>query len=177
MLFRPLHTLLGSYPVYWDTNSLVVKSANSFIAWTFVAMKLLPYELVFLKQSFSIVLECFVAQSVVHNLTEIHHRRDSKDRFSVQRIQLRDTCLRFLEEIITLQSFCIIRVMLKMRICVYTSRRLQWIVMDCKRNLQQRQRTLHKKYCRCTSCYSPATFKSGVHLFAALARACPSVFA
>merc|ERR1719284_2346476 len=28
--FRPLHTFWGLYPVYWDTNSLVVKSANSF---------------------------------------------------------------------------------------------------------------------------------------------------
>ena len=27
--FRPLHTLSGLYPVYWDTNSLVVKSANN----------------------------------------------------------------------------------------------------------------------------------------------------
>ena len=32
-----------------------------------------------------------------------------------------------------------------MRICVYTHRRLQEIVIDCKRNLQQRQRTLYKK--------------------------------
>ena len=35
--------------------------------------------------------------------------------------------------------------MLTMRICVYTSRRLQWIVINCKRNLQQRQRTLYKE--------------------------------
>ena len=32
--------------------------------------------------------------------------------------------------------------MLKMRICVFTPRRLQWIVIDCKRNLQQ-----DKGYC------------------------------
>ena len=32
--------------------------------------------------------------------------------------------------------------MLKMRICVYTTRRLQWIVIDCKRKLQQ-----DKGYC------------------------------
>ena len=25
---RPLHTLLGLYPVFWDMNSLVVKSAT-----------------------------------------------------------------------------------------------------------------------------------------------------
>ena len=42
-----------------------------------------------------------------------------------------------------------------------TPRRLQ-------RNLQQRQRTLYKKKCRCTSYNSPRTLKSGVHLFAAL---------
>ena len=30
MCLRPLHTMLGLYPVYSDTNSLVVKSANSF---------------------------------------------------------------------------------------------------------------------------------------------------
>ena len=35
--------------------------------------------------------------------------------------------------------------MLKMRTCVYSSRRLQWIVIDCKRNLQQRQKILYKK--------------------------------
>ena len=109
----------------------------------------------FLKQSFSIVLECFVAQSVVHNLTELHHRSGSKDWFSVQRIQLRDTCLRFLEQIITLQCFCIFRVMLKTRICVYTHRRLPWIAIGCKRNSQQRRRTLYQK-------------NVGVHLFAAL---------
>ena len=74
-------------------------------------MKLLPYELI-LKQSFSIVLECFVTQSVVHNLTEIHHRSDSRDRSRVQRIQLRDTYFRFLEEIIMVQLFCIICVTL-----------------------------------------------------------------
>ena len=32
--------------------------------------------------------------------------------------------------------------MLKMRICVYTSRRLQWIVIDCKRTCNK-----HKGYC------------------------------
>ena len=47
-------------------------------------------------------------------------------------------------------------------------RRLQWIAVGCKRNLQQRQRTLYKKYCRCTSYKSFRTFKSGVHLFVAL---------
>ena len=66
----------------------------------------------YLKQSFSIVLECFVTQSVVHNLTEFHHRSDSRDRFRVQRIQHRDTCFRFLEEITMVQLFCIICVML-----------------------------------------------------------------
>ena len=34
---------------------------------------------------------------------------------------------------------------LKIRTCVYTPRRLQWIVIDCQRNLQQRQRILYKK--------------------------------
>ena len=29
--------------------------------------------------------------------------------------------------------------------CSHTLRRLQWIVIDCKRNLQQRQRILYKK--------------------------------
>ena len=55
--------------------------------------------------------------------------------------------------------------MLKMRICVYTSRRLQWIVINCKRNLQQRQSTLYKNKCWCTSFKSPRTLKSGGHLF------------
>ena len=27
--FKPLHTLLGFFPVYWDTDSLVVRAANS----------------------------------------------------------------------------------------------------------------------------------------------------
>ena len=53
--------------------------------------------------------------------------------------------------------------------CLHT-RRLQWIVIDCKRNLQQRRRILHKKNCRCTSYKSPRTLKSGVHLFAALEK-------
>ena len=48
--------------------------------------------------------------------------------------------------------------MLKKRICVHTPRRLQWIVIDCKRNLQQRQRRLYKKCCRCTSYQSTRTF-------------------
>ena len=49
------------------------------------------------------------------------------------------------------------------------SRRLQVIDIDCERNLQRRQRTLYKKkYCLCTSYKAPRTFKSGVHLFAAL---------
>ena len=86
--FKPLHTLLGFYPVYRDTNSLVVKSANN------------------------------------------NNNSCSKAH-----------------------------TFFNMRICVYTPRRLQWIVVDCKRNLQQRQKTLHKKkYCRCTS------YKSTPHL-------------
>ena len=40
------------------------------------------------------------------------HGCDSKDRFKIQRIQLRDTCFRFLEESITFQFFCIMCVML-----------------------------------------------------------------
>ena len=40
------------------------------------------------------------------------HRSDSKDRFWVQRIQLRDICFRFLEETTTFQIICIICVML-----------------------------------------------------------------
>ena len=43
---------------------------------------------------------------------------------------------------------------LKMRICVYTHRRLQGIVIDCKRNLQQDKGYCTKK-CRCTSFKSP----------------------
>ena len=54
---------------------------------------------------------------------------------------------------------------LKMRKCVHTTRRLQWIVINCKRNLQQRQRTLYQKKCRCTSFKSSRTLKSGGHLF------------
>ena len=49
-------------------------------------------------------------------------------------------------------------------------RRLQWIAVGCKGNLQQRQRTLYKKYCRCISYKSFRTFKSGVHLFVALEK-------
>ena len=56
--------------------------------------------------------------------------------------------------------------MLKQRICVH-SRRSQWIVIDCKRNLQQDKRYCTKK-CRCTSYKSPRILKSGVHLFASL---------
>ena len=66
----------------------------------------------FLKQSFSIVLECFVTQSVVHNLTEIYHRSDSRDWVRVQRIQLRDTCFRYLRETMKFQFICIISVLL-----------------------------------------------------------------
>ena len=78
----------------------------------------------YLKQRFSIVFECFVTQSVVHNLTEIHHRSGSRDRFRVQRIQLRDTCFRFLEEIIMVQLFCIICVTLL--VAPTRSRLLKW---------------------------------------------------
>ena len=42
----------------------------------------------------------------------VGHETDSKDRFRAWRIQLRDTCFRFLEESITFQLFCIICVML-----------------------------------------------------------------
>ena len=52
---------------------------------------------------------------------------------------------------------------------VFTHRRLQWIVIDCERNLQQDKGYCTKKS-RCTSFKSPRTFKSGVHLFASLEK-------
>ena len=51
--------------------------------------------------------------------------------------------------------------MLKMRICVYTSRQLQWIVINCKRNLQQRQKTLYKKKSRVHILQDPPHIKIG----------------
>ena len=80
-------------------------------------------------------------------------------------------------------------------------RRLQWIVIDCKRNLQQRQKDTVQKILSVHIFQIPRTLKSGVHQFAALEnsfnrrdgvfqcrssifclgngipRACPSVFA
>ena len=55
-----------------------------------------------------------------------------------------------------------------MRICAYTTRRLQWTVIDCERNLQQRPRTLYKKNVGAHLTSPTRTLKSGVHLFAAL---------
>ena len=45
-------------------------------------------------------------------LVPVGRRSDSKDRFRVQRVQLRDMCFRFLEQSITFQFFCVICVML-----------------------------------------------------------------
>ena len=42
----------------------------------------------------------------------VEHRSDTKDWFRAQRVQLRDTCLWFLEETTTVRCFCIIRVTL-----------------------------------------------------------------
>ena len=50
---------------------------------------------------------------------------------------------------------------LKMRKCVYTLRRLQGSVTDCKRNLQQDKGYCTKKKCRRTSYKSTRTLKSG----------------
>ena len=90
------------------------------------------------------------------------HESSSRCAFHISVLPTRShTCFRFLEEIIKPHFFCIIRVVLKMRICAYTTRRLQWTVIDCERNLQQRPRTLYKKKCRCTSYKSHPHIKIG----------------
>ena len=57
--------------------------------------------------------------------------------------------------------------MLKMRTCVHTPRRLQWIVIDCKRNLQQDKGHCTKKM-SVHILQVHRTLKLGVHLFASL---------
>ena len=59
--------------------------------------------------------------------------------------------------------------MLKMRICVYTHRRLKGIVIDCKRNVQQDTGYCTKKM-SVHIFQVPRTLKSDVHLFAVLEK-------
>ena len=56
--------------------------------------------------------DTLIVQLFLTLLGTVGHASDSKDRFRVQRIQLRDMCFRFHEESITFQFFCIICVKL-----------------------------------------------------------------
>ena len=77
-----------------------------------------------------------ITHSCSHTIDGIlGHRSDSKDCFRVQRIQLRDTCFRFLEETMTFQFICIVCVMLLV-LCAVGMKRLNfitpsWLVASC----------------------------------------------